>query len=106
MNFPHFNKNVLNNVKIKNIFNNKNMQNMNSINKLLTNYKEYPTIIRIIEKDRQNAVGGAYGRMAGNHGVPMNVIRRIQEMVSNKTPEKNIHQAMVYAAAARQRLHV
>lgn len=92
--YPHFNAHVLNSVQIKNIFN-----NTQNINQLLTNYKNYPTIIRIIEKNKRNAVRGAYGEML-KLGLPMNVILNIQKKVGNNTSTKHMIQEML-----RKQLH-
>jgi len=81
--------NELNNVKVTNIFNGIKTP-MRVV--LSETYHNSPTILRILQQPERNALSGAYGRML-HHNVPMNVIRRIQTLVGNKTNEKAILKA-------------
>lgn len=80
--YPHFNENSLNNVKVTNIF--------KTVSPSLANrYKMYPTIMRILQQPERNSIRNAYGSMLHYYGVPPHIISTIiQKHVGNKTKEK------------------
>jgi len=82
--YPHFNHNVLNNVKVDNIFS-------GVTNNLSTRYEKYPTIMRILD-DRTRAKRSAYGTMLSS-GIPFNVIRTLRTMVSGTVSNKDVLKA-------------